>query len=86
MSIAIKNIEVNVKGRFTPLPFLGDGSYAFCHDVRFGEPNMFTAIFVPQITLDCAFASMTHRFSKCRILPIPRAPLEHTLHFTVSSL
>ena len=37
MSIDINNVEDNVKGRLKPLAFTGDGSYTFCHDVRFGD-------------------------------------------------
>ena len=46
MSTDIKNISVEVKGRFTLLTLRGDVSYGFCHDVAFGEPNiMFAAVF-----------------------------------------
>ena len=51
MSTDIKNIEVNVKGRFMPLALRSDRmlykvSHGFCHDVRFGMAILFTAISV----------------------------------------
>ena len=39
MSIDIKNIEVEVKGRFTSLTLRGNVSYGYCRDVTYLRPD-----------------------------------------------
>ena len=47
MSIVIKNIEVEVKGRFTSLSFIrGKVSYGFCHDVTYLRADSDLSIFM----------------------------------------
>ena len=49
MSIDIKNIEVEVKGRFTSLTLRGVVSYGFCHDFTLGMAIVLTAFSVPHV-------------------------------------
>ena len=47
MSIDTKNIEVEVKGRFTSLTLRGDVSYGFCRDVTLRMAIALTAVVFP---------------------------------------
>ena len=49
MSIDIKNIEVEVNGRFTSQTLRGDVLYGFCHDVALGMAITLVAISVPHV-------------------------------------